>query len=39
MKKSKKNKFIFKVSKISDKLFIRITFGNYKTMKKILNIF
>ena len=39
VKKSKKNKFIFKVSKISNKLFIRITFGKYKTMKKILNIF
>ena len=39
IKKSKKMKFIFKVSKISEEFFIRITFGKYKTMKKVLNIF
>lgn len=39
LKKAKIMKYIFKVNNFSNKIFIRITFGKLKTMKRILNIF
>jgi histidinol-phosphate aminotransferase len=39
LKKLQKEKFAVKISKFSKKFFVRITFGKYKTMKKIFNIF